>query len=161
MEVATNTPAVITVWLSTQGPSEEDRDPVFPASRRTGPRGQPTTSWSTTLEPLAPETKYHLIVAATDEFEHTSYRTGSFRTYGAIDLPADVGSPDGPGGCSAECITTALVTPGFDRAGLHVEVHTSAAIDVWVSTNEPDESGATPTFSDGVDKAANHRTGST
>jgi hypothetical protein len=154
MEVATNTPAVITVWLSTQAPSEEDGHPVFPGFAPYGNSGQPTTSWSTTLEPLAPETKYHLIVAATDEFEHTSYRTGSFRTFGAIDLPADVGSPDGPGGCSAECITTALVTPGFDRAGLHVEVHTSAAIDVWVSTNEPDDSGDTPTFGEDVDKAA-------
>ena len=69
-------------------------------------------------------------------------------------MDGGLASPDGPAGCAAQCITTALVDPTHDGAGLHVETHTSSILDVWVSTGPTDTSGDEPTFGPDVDKAA-------
>lgn len=156
LELGLNTAAEITVWISEQEPSVVDGHPAFPGAAPHATTVIAQTAWSTTLGPLQPATTYHLIVAATDEFDHTSYRTGSFRTITPVELPGDIASPDGPAGCTAQCITTALVTPqaGTLDMSLHVETHTSAIIDVWVSTDAADLSGDAPTFGDDVPKAA-------
>jgi hypothetical protein len=154
MEVGLNTAADITVWVDTQLPLELDGHPVFPGVQPLAHTVIAQTAWSTTLGPLQPATKYHLIVAATDEFDHTSYRTGHFTTITPVPLADDLASPDGPAGCFAQCITTALVSPGHDSSTLHVETHTSALIDVWVSTEAPDLSGDVPAFGGDVPKAA-------
>jgi hypothetical protein len=154
MEVGLNTAADITVWVDTQVPVELDGVPVFPGVQPLAQTVIAQTAWSTTLGPLQPASKYHLIVAATDEFDHTSYRTGHFTTITPVPLADDLASPDGPAGCFAQCITTALVSPGHDSSTLHVETHTSAMIDVWVSTDAPDVSGDVPAFGGDVPKAA-------
>ena len=154
MELDLDTAALITVWLSEDEPADVDGHPGFPgqAPHVKSPIAQ--TWWITDLGPLEPATRYHVVLAATDELDRTEYRTGSFTTITPVDVDGGLASPDGPAGCAAQCITTALVDPTHDAAGLHVETHTSSILDVWVSTEAPDTSGDEPTFGADVDKAA-------
>ena len=154
MELDLDTAALITVWLSEDEPTEVDGHPGFPAQAPHVSSPIAQTWWITDLGPLEPATTYHVVLAATDEAGRTEYRTGSFTTITPVEMDGGLASPDGPAGCAAQCITTALVDPTHDGAGLHVETHTSSILDVWVSTGPTDTSGDEPTFGPDVDKAA-------
>jgi hypothetical protein len=150
LEVGTNTPAVMNVYVSESAPDEEDGHPVFPGVDPVATSGFATTHWTTPVSPLEADTKYNIIVEATDGNANTSYRSGSFTTITPVDLPDGFASPDGPAGCAAQCITIALVSPQGADMAVHVESHTSAIFDVYVSEEAPTYAGNVPSF-DGSD----------
>lgn len=152
VDITTNTPAEIRTYVSTHAPDDEDGHPVFPGVEPmdTSPAG--ATNHLAHLSPLEPSTKYYVIVSATDENDHTAYRSGSFVTITPYENPGELDN-DGPEpGCLNECITKALLTPG-DHTSRHlsVESHTPALFQAFVSLDPPteDENGL-PTFADSV-----------
>ncbi|HEX6656744.1 MAG TPA: hypothetical protein VF065_01605, partial [Ilumatobacter sp.] len=144
VDITTNTPARIRTYVSTEAPDEEEGHPVFPGvdPMDTSPAG--VTNHLAHLSPLEAGTKYYIIVSATDEYEHTAYRSGSFLTITPYENPDgfEFGGPEP--GCLNQCITKALLTPG-DHTSRHlsVESHTPALFQVFVSTEPPavDENG--------------------
>jgi hypothetical protein len=90
---------------------------------------------------LEPETTYAIVVKATDLQGRSSSRSGTFRT-----LPIKTTGVAKPGGiasnvgCSAQCITKALVSqtkPDASRARVDVRTSTPAKIRIAVSRDKP------------------------
>jgi hypothetical protein len=153
LEVRTNTPASMTVWVSTSAPIDAGF-PLFvgvPAAAHT-----PTlrTSWTTAIDGLQADTTYHIVVRAIDADGNRSYRQGTFHSATPVDQPGDLLDVGEGAACWVQCITEAIVTPDSLDAALHVETHTSAALDAYVSIHAPSEGpGGIPTFA-GVSPAA-------
>jgi hypothetical protein len=143
LEVNTNTPASIAVYVSQNAPVDDGSgNPVFPGTDPIAFSNQLQTEWTTVLAPLEPATDYHIIVKATDAEQGRSYRAGTFRTTTPIEGPDGLAGAEG-GGCSVQCITKAWVTPGapgFDSS-LEVDTHTPATIEVFVSADAPSLDG--------------------
>ncbi len=150
LDITTNTEATIRSYVSTQAPDEEDGHPVFPGVEPMDVSPVGVTSHLAHLSPLEPATKYYIIVSATDVNENTSYRSGSFVTLTPMDGPGGFDTGGEEPGCSNDCITKALLTPG-DHTSRHlsVESHTPALFQAFVSTEAPsyDEDGV-PSFTD-------------
>jgi hypothetical protein len=152
LDITTNTPARIRTYVSTEAPDEEDDHPVFPGVDPMDMSPAGVTNHLAHLSPLEAGTKYYIIVSATDQFEHTAYRSGSFVTITPYENPDgfDFGGPEP--GCANECITKALLTPG-DHTSRHLDVesHTPSQFQVFVSTEPPsvDENGW-PSFAETV-----------
>ena len=150
LDITTNTEATIRSYVSTQAPDEEDGHPVFPGVEPMDVSPVGVTNHLAHLSPLEPATKYYIIVSATDVNENTSYRSGSFVTLTPMDGPGGFDTGGEEPGCSNDCITKALLTPG-DHTSRHlsVESHTPALFQAFVSTEAPsyDEDGV-PSFTD-------------
>ncbi len=150
LDITTNTPATIRTWVSTAGPVFDDDVPSFPgvAPIDTSPPG--ATQHHAVLAPLQAGTDYHIIVSATDEFDHTSYRVGEFTTITPVANPGDFVLPGDPPGCSAQCITEALLTAGTDFSQKHLSIasHTAARFQVSVADEAPVWADGIPSFAD-------------
>lgn len=90
---------------------------------------------------LKPDMTYTIVVRATDLKGRSSSRSGTFRT-----LPIKTTGQGGPGtidsgvGCSAQCITKALVSqkePHGTRATIDIKTSTTAHIQIDVSRDKP------------------------
>ena len=156
LNVGLNEPAVVDVFVDEQPPAEPGGFPVFPGASPIATSGGSTADFTTSLSPLAAATKYYIIVKATDANGNVSYRSGSFKTITPVELPDDIVDPGPPLGCFVQCITSALLSLTDDPSemAITIDTHTSALLDVWVSTDEPQIVADVPTFGDGVDKAA-------
>lgn len=146
LDVATNVPAKVRVYLSTQAPVNNPQGiPWFPgvAAKATSAAGVKT--WKTTLSPLQAKTKYHIIVTATDSDGDVAQRVGSFTTITPLDGPGGLKNDGPPPGCSYQCLTKAQVVPGEGTGPAHLSVksHTPAQFQASLST-------AAPKFTDGV-----------
>jgi hypothetical protein len=148
LDVETTTEATVRVWVSTHAPVVADGVPEFPgvSSIDTSPVG--VTEWTADLSPLDASTKYFIIVSATDINEHTAYRTGSFTTIEPIDTGGDLQVPGDSAGCSVQCITSALLTPGDDYSQRHLSMttHTPAMMQMSASTDAPMYDDGVPSF---------------
>ncbi len=93
----------------------------------------PASSWSTGLGDLAPDTTYHLALAAIDQQDRTQWATHAFTT---LPAPSQYTGNDPEPGCSAGCVVEAQLSPTDDHdvVGLHVETHTPAKITAQVGT---------------------------
>lgn len=148
LDIATNTPAKIRVWVSKNAPNVANNVPSFPGN----PAPMATSaanvkSYLAKLAPLSAATKYHVIVKATDANDKSSYRTGSFTTIDPVK-PGNLAEPGGPSGCATQCITTALVSAGGDHTVKHLKVvtHTAARMQVRASTAAPKYTNGAPGF---------------
>lgn len=146
MTMRTNVPASMTVWVSTSAPIDVGF-PLFmgvPAASHT-----PTlrTSWTTGIGGLSADTTYHIVVRAIDGNGNRSYRQGTFHTATPVEQPGDLLDVGDGAACWVQCITEAVVEPDSLEAALHVETHTSAMLDAYVSIHAPSEGpGGIPTF---------------
>jgi hypothetical protein len=157
LEVGLNESAVVDVYVDTQAPADPGGVPVFPGVSPIATSGGATGDFTTSLSPLQAATKYHIIVKATDSNGNVSYRSGSFRTITPVELPDQILDPGPPVGCFVQCITGAELSLTDDptEMAITVDTHTSAMLDVWVSTEPPLVlRDAPPSFGEGVEKAA-------
>lgn len=137
LEVRTDTLARIAVTVGAGPPAgggatgPQIADPVATAS--TGQDYE--TVWHTTLTGLAPGTGYHIVVSARDAAGGISTEVGEFAT----PTPANGLSAGEPGGCAANCVKQALITPtpGAPGADLTVTTHVPATMAVYVSEDAP------------------------
>jgi hypothetical protein len=104
-----------------------------------GQSGVLRTSWTTGIDGLTADTSYHIVVRAVDANGNRSYRQGTFHTSTPVDQPGDLADLGEGAACWVQCITEAVVDPDSLTAALHVETHTSAMIDAWVSIHAPTE----------------------
>jgi hypothetical protein len=143
LEVRTNTPAKMKTWVSKNAPSINDDIPSFGALLPKAVSADGLQSWSIGLQQLQAETKYYIIVSATDADGETAYRWTGFTTSSPAQNPGGIVSPDGPSGCAAQCITSAVITPGGEEGDKHLAVasHTAARFQVYVGPNAPVKNG--------------------
>ncbi|MGH9282510.1 MAG: hypothetical protein ACRD0S_06185, partial [Acidimicrobiales bacterium] len=80
LEVASNTPARFVAQASAKAPTYSNGVPSMAEVASTSSTGEYRTSWTTTLDNLEGDTKYHIIVRAIDEKGHSAYQVGSFTT---------------------------------------------------------------------------------
>ncbi len=151
LKVTTHTKAKMMVWVSQQAPQiDQNGYPYFPGVAPIATLPIRKTAWTTTLEPLQPTTKYFIVLAATDVYDHSSYRSGSFTTITPLENPDgfQLGGPEP--GCANQCITKALVQTDADAASASIDVtsHTPAVFTVWVSTKAVHFDGGIPSFTD-------------
>jgi hypothetical protein len=146
LDVRTNVPAQLWVWVSTEAPL----DVGFPLFMGVPPAGQSLvfrTAWTTGIGGLEADTTYHIVVRAIDGNGNRSYRQGTFHTATPVEQPGDLLDVGEGAACWVQCITEAVVTPDSLSADLHVETHTSAILDAYVSVDAPSEGpGGIPTF---------------
>ncbi|MGI9644501.1 MAG: hypothetical protein ACR2O6_04245 [Ilumatobacteraceae bacterium] len=150
LDITTNTPAKIRTWVSTQGPVFNDDVPSFPGVAPIDTSLPGATQHHAVLSPLQAGTDYHIIVSATDEFDHTSYRVGEFTTITPVDNPGDFVLPGDPPGCSNQCITKAHLTAGDDFSEKHLSIasHTAAQFQVSIADEAPVWNDGIPGFAD-------------
>lgn len=150
LDIETNTAATIRTWVSTSTPIQINGIPFFFGVAPIDVSPADVTSHRAHLSPLQPSTEYHIIVGATDEFDHTSYRTGTFTTITPVEHPGGLAAAGDPPGCAAQCITTALLTAGADHSSKHLSVttHTAARIQAFASTEAPVWNDGVPSFAD-------------
>jgi hypothetical protein len=148
IDITTNTAASIRTWVSKNAPVEIDGVPTFVGVQPIDVSPAGVTTHHGLLTPLTAGTKYHIVVGATDQYDHTSYRTGSFTTITPVDNPGDFVLPGDPPGCSAQCITKAQITAGADHTSKNISIasHTAARLQVFVSTEAPTWSNGVPSF---------------
>jgi len=105
IDITTNTPAKIRTWVSTVPPIDVGGVPTFPgvAPMDVSPVGVETHQGM--LKPLDVGTKYYIVVGATDQYDHSAYRSGSFTTITPVQTPGGFANPGGPSGCATSCIT--------------------------------------------------------
>jgi hypothetical protein len=90
LEVETDTPARIKVWVSDQAPASIDGIPWIPNPDYFGQTWNSYTSFTFELDGLAAGTTQHILVTATDHEGRTAYRLGTFRTADPPPLPPAV-----------------------------------------------------------------------
>ena len=147
LEMKTNTPATMRVYISKNAPQMNGEIPNFPGVFAMATSPANSTTWTTTLKPLQSATKYYIIVKATDSNAKSSYRSSHFTTITPLENPGGVANPAGPAGCAVQCITSAIVSPGdHTTRKLNVASNTDAQFQVAVSTDTPSWSGTTPSF---------------
>lgn len=151
LDVATTVPTAIEVWVSTDEPVIDDATASFPGVAPLASMNEAATEWTASLAPLEAATTYNIIVAATDDNDHTAYRVGHFTTRSPIDNPGGLAGGGGDSGCAAQCITKAIVTTHDDgTAELDVESHTPATFQAFVSLDGPTYDGHVPGFAETV-----------
>ena len=149
LNVGTNFDAVIDAFVSTQAPVQNQAgDPSMPGLAPALSTGQPNTALHGTLDNLSEDTHYFLLVRAVDD-NGTSTFVGEFTTVEPLTHPDQFGGNDPNPGCSAGCITHAVVGDvSIDSANLTVATSLPATIEAWLSTSPIDRSGQTPTVTD-------------
>lgn len=105
---------------------------------------------------LDPDTRYTIVVRATDLEGRSSTRSGMFKT-----LPIKTNGYDGPDtidsglGCSKQCITRALVSqkqPDGTSARIDIRTSTTAQIRIDVSRDKPVQTSGGPSQDDVVSR---------
>ena len=134
LDVETNTPATLSVHLFNQPPMFIDGQPSAAGATPSATSDTLTTSWTTGLDTLQPDTTYHLVIEATDAEQRSHRVVHSFTTL-APQASSFTGNDAEPG-CAAGCVTAAqlMATDSFDTVGLHVETHTPAKVVAQVGT---------------------------
>jgi hypothetical protein len=89
LQVETDTPARIKVWVSDQAPGFIDGMPWIPNPDYFGQTWDYTTR-TFELDGLAAGTTHHILVTATDSDSRTAYRLGTFKTLDPPPLPPAV-----------------------------------------------------------------------
>lgn len=153
VQIATNTPAYLSVFVSKNPPVIGPNGPSFGGVAPMDHTDDLRTGWTAQLAPLQPSTQYHVIVRAIDADGDKAFRYGSFTTTSGQVGPGGLADPAGPAGCSLQCITTAKLTQAAgDKAGtevgLDVVSHTEALFQASVSRNAPTAQAGVPTFAD-------------
>jgi hypothetical protein len=92
LQVKTDTPARIKIWVSHQAPGYIDGKPWIPNPDDYLETWEYYTSRTFQLDSLAAGTLYHILVTATDHEGHTAYRLGTFTTDNPPPLPPAVHS---------------------------------------------------------------------
>ena len=140
--VSTNMPTALDVYLLTEAPLLANDEPVIFGLDPTATAAGPAEEHLVPLGGLTADTDYWVVIAARDEFGDSQVEWTSFHS----SPPPGVGEVAGAeeGGCSASCITQALLSPDGAFTHLHVESHTPAYFWFWVSespfpTDENDE----------------------
>jgi hypothetical protein len=163
LEVRTDTAARIVVSVGRDAPlagpdgSPQLTDPAVVVSNGAAYG----TEWTTTLEPLEPDTAYHIVVRAEDAYGGVTTEAGDFRTA----KPVSGYASDGPTGCAAHCVTKAVLNPmpGSADVELVVETLLPARLTVYVDESAPQtgESGqpAFPGVAPAAESGAEFRTG--
>jgi hypothetical protein len=146
LDIATTVDAKLEVWVSKQAPVVANGVPSFPGVSPIASSPGATRSWLAKLSPLAPATKYYVIVRAVDANGKAAYRSGAFRTVTPAIQPG--GDLLLPPSCAQQCITTARLTPGGDETVKRLEVRTNAPamIQVSASREAPSYAGGVPSF---------------
>jgi len=148
IDITTNTAAKIRTWVLDAAPIQLNGVPLLQglAPMDVSPAG--VTGHEALLAPLDPGTKYHIVVSATDEYDHTAYRIGSFTTITPVENPGGLAAAGDPPGCAADCVTKAQLTAGGDHTSKHLSVatHTAARIQVFLSTEAPTWANGVPSF---------------
>lgn len=150
LDVVTDTPAKIRVYVSKNAPVIDDDGVQFDDVAPVDTSAAGMLEWTARLEPLDAATDYHIMVTATDADGEMSTRIGSFRTITPAENPDGIAEPGGDSGCATQCITKALLTTGADYSVKHiaVETHTPALMQVSVSRDAPAFDGSVPSFED-------------
>ena len=153
VQIATNTPAYLSVFVSKNPPVIGPNGPSFGGVAPMDHTDDLRTGWTAQLAPLQPSTQYHVIVRAIDADGDKAFRYGSFTTTSGQVGPGGLANPAGPAGCSLQCITTAKLTQAAgDKAGtevgLDVVSHTEALFQASFSRNAPTVQAGVPTFAD-------------
>ena len=138
LDLRTNTPATLRVWVSETAPTLVDGVPTVPVTPIVVSEFG-LEALTTVLQPLDPATEYHVIVSATDADGDVAHRWSSFTTITPATRPGGFASPAGPAGCSVQCITSAVITPGPAEGTRHLAVisHTDARFQVFVGPDAP------------------------
>ena len=141
LEVETNVPAHIRVYVSTSAPTITGGVPSFVGVSPVTTSGGHVTSWSGAITGLDADTTYHVIVKATDVAGRSQSITGPVRTTPQHDQLVASGD-----GCTFQCITSgyAHLTHRFDVVNIGVETSTEVDLTVAVSTQEPGWIGGSP-----------------
>jgi hypothetical protein len=90
LQVETDTPARIKVWVSDQAPGSIDGKPWIPNPDYLGQTWNAYTAFTFELDGLAAGTTQHILVTATDADGRTAYRLGTFETLEPPPLPPAV-----------------------------------------------------------------------
>ena len=149
LNVGTNVPADIDVRVSTQAPvPNQAGDPWMPGVSPV----LSTNGWSDelvgTIGGLDASTTYFLLVTATDD-NGTSTFAESFTTVDPVDHPDGFAGNDPNPGCSAGCITHAVIDHvEYDSAHLTMATSMPATMEAFIGTTPVDQSGAVPTIAD-------------
>jgi hypothetical protein len=134
-EIKTNVNAKVHIWISTNSPTIISGIPVFPGVT---PRFSPgfAKTWQTELKPLEYDTKYYVIVRATDYYGHQQYALTSLTTREEPGMGELIGNG---GGCYYQCITDAHVqsTIDYSQVDLSIATNTAATLHVAISTQQP------------------------
>lgn len=151
VEIATNTPAYLSVFVSKVAPVNGPHGPVPNGVAPMDHTDDLRTTWTAQLRPLQADTTYYVIVRAIDADGDTALRTGSFHTTDGTVGPGGLADSGGPAGCSLQCITSALISQAAGGAagtavGLAVASHTDALFQVSVSRDAPTVTGGVPSF---------------
>ena len=151
VQIATNTPAYLSVFVSKIPPVIGPNGPSFGGVAPMDHTDDLRTGWTAQLTPLQPSTKYYIIVRAIDSDGDKAFRYGSFTTTTGEVGPGGLADPAGPAGCSLQCITTAKLTQAAgDKAGTEVALdvvsHTEALFQASISRNAPTVQAGVPTF---------------
>lgn len=134
LEATTHTPATFELYLFTNGLMFIDGIPVVAGASPIAQSDPGSTSWSTPLDGLEPETTYRLVIAATDAQGRTQLAAHIFSTPALP--PSQFAGNDPDPGCGAGCIVNARLsaTSGYHTVDLEVETHTPAKIVAQVGT---------------------------
>jgi hypothetical protein len=87
--------------------------------------------WNPRLGPLRPDTSYHIVVVAEDLNRNVSYQVGTFRTRNVATGLAN----SEPGGCSANCVKSAVLRRIVDSPNLDIDVTTHVPARMQVFAN--------------------------
>jgi len=155
LEVRTHTAAKLFVKVGTEAPQLDERGHPYIAQPAVSDSTdlQFRTLWKTTLTPLEPGTKYHILVIAVDKQGQRTSETGQFTT----TKPITGLSAGEDGGCGSNCVESALLAakPGSPNMTLTVRTHVPAKLAVYLDDQDPQTNGAgEPYFPGAPDPAA-------
>ena len=145
LQVETDTPARLKVWISDQAPGFIDGTPWIPNPDYFGQTWNRFTSFTFALDGLAAGTLHHILVTATDAEGRTAYRLGTFETLDPPPLPPAVEGrtlkvtffkgtslkPVPPGGTDKEARWIDVHEDDLDEAQMTKWVKQAAAIPGW------------------------------
>lgn len=149
LNVGTKVAADIDVRVSTQAPVQnQGGDPWMPGVAPVLSTNGPATVLTGTIGELDATTTYHLLVTATDD-NGTSTFHDSFTTVDPVDHPDGIAGNDPNPGCSAGCITHAVIDDvSHDSAHFTMKTSMAATMEAFVGTTAVDQSGTVPTIAD-------------
>lgn len=149
LNVGTNVAADIAVRISTQAPVQNQAgDPWMPGVAPTLETNGWADALTGTIGGLDASTTYFVLVTATDA-NGTSSFSDSFTTVDPVDHPDGFAGNDPHPGCSAGCITHAVIDH-VDHDSAHLTMMTSmaATMEAFIGTTPVDQSGNVPTIAD-------------
>ena len=141
-EITTNVDTRVHIWIADRAPTLIGGVPVFPG---VAPQSSPglAKSWQTTLNGLAYDTTYYVIVRAFDAYGGQKYAATSITTRSVPGPGELVGNG---GGCYYQCITAAQAhaTDNYSVVDFTIATKVAATLDVAISTQSPGTIGGKP-----------------